>query len=43
MMTIHLPLKHYFNAKGHEDENEVDTAERTLGNNKMEMVVPAFI
>lgn len=40
---IHLPLENYYNAKGHEDEKEVDVAEQSLGNNKMEMVVPEFI
>uniref|UniRef100_A0A336KH29 CSON007847 protein n=1 Tax=Culicoides sonorensis TaxID=179676 RepID=A0A336KH29_CULSO len=40
---INEPLEKYFNAKGHEDEKEVEKAERTLGNNKMEMVVPEFI
>lgn len=40
---INETLEKYYNAKGHEDEKEVDIAERTLGNNKMEMVVPEFI
>lgn len=40
---INEPLEKYYNAKGHEDEQDVNIAERTLGNNKMEMVVPEFI
>lgn len=40
---IHLTLKEYYDAKGHEVDEAVNTAERTYGNNKMEMVVPEFI
>lgn len=40
---IHKPYVEYFESKGHQDDADVQIAEKTYGNNNMEMVVPEFL
>ncbi|XP_059616452.1 endoplasmic reticulum transmembrane helix translocase isoform X1 [Phlebotomus argentipes] len=39
---VHMTYKEYIEAKGHEDEADVNLAEKTYGKNLMEMAVPEF-
>lgn len=39
---VHKTYREYLESRGHEDENEVNHAEKTYGKNQMVMVVPEF-
>ncbi|XP_055543818.1 endoplasmic reticulum transmembrane helix translocase [Wyeomyia smithii] len=40
---IHKTYAEYFESKGHQEDSDVQLAEKTYGNNNMEMVVPEFL